>query len=44
MADGSIITWRSVSSSDGSPVVEINIKKSSHSGGLKEQKIHFEKE
>lgn len=44
MADGSIITWRSVSTSDGSPVVEINIKKSSHSGGIKEQKIHFEKE
>jgi hypothetical protein len=44
MADGSIITWRAVSSSDGSPVVEINIKNSTHTGGIKEQKIHFEEE
>jgi hypothetical protein len=44
MADGSIITWRAVSNSDGSPVIDINIKDSSHTGGIKEQKIHFEKE
>lgn len=42
MADGSIITIRPVSSSqDGSPVVEINISGSAHTGGLKQQKIHF---
>ena len=44
MADGTIITWRNTSNSDGSPVVEINIKGSSHSGGLKKQKIHFMEE
>ena len=42
MADGTVITMRTVSSSpDGSPVVEINISGSSHTGGVKEQKIHF---
>ena len=42
MADGSIITMRPVSHSpDGSPVVEINISGSSHTGGIKQQKIHF---
>ena len=41
MADGTIITWRVTSNSDGTPVVEINIKGSSHTGGLKKQKIHF---
>ena len=41
MADGTIISWRKISSSDGSPVVEINISRSSHTGGLKKQKIHF---
>lgn len=41
MADGTIITWRVTSNSDGTPVVEINIKGSSHAGGLKKQKIHF---
>ena len=42
MADGSVITMRPVSSSlDGSPVVEINISGSSHTGGIKQQKIHF---
>lgn len=44
MADGSIVTWRVVSGSDGSPVVEINIRNSSHTGGLKKQKIHFMEE
>ena len=41
MADGTIITWRRVSTSDGGPVVEINISSSSHTGGIKKQKIHF---
>lgn len=44
MADGTVITWREVSQSDGSPAVDINIKKSTDSGGLKVQKIHFVKE
>ena len=44
MADGTIITWRRISRSDGSPVVEINISSSSHTGGLKKQKIHFVEE
>ncbi len=41
MADGSVITMRTKSHSDGTPVVEINIEKSNHSGGIKRQKIHF---
>lgn len=41
MGDGSIITMRTVSKSDGTPVVEINISGSSHTGGIKKQKIHF---
>ena len=44
LADGSIISWRQRSSSDGSPAVDINIEKSSNSGGVKQQKIHFLKE
>ena len=44
LQDGSIITWRNVSSSDGTPAVDINIEKSSNSGGIKQQKIHFVKE
>ena len=43
MADGTSITMRIVSSSDGTPVVDINIKNSSHTGGIKKQKIHFVK-
>ncbi len=43
MQDGSILSFRKVSSSDGSPAVEINIKKSINSGGIKYQKIHFVK-
>lgn len=43
LKDGSIITYREVSSSDGSPAVDINIKKSCDSGGIKQQKIHFVK-
>ena len=41
MADGTIITYREKSRSDGTPVCEINIKYSSHTGGIKQQKIHF---
>ena len=44
MADGSVITMRTTSHSDGTPVVEINITKSTYSGGVKNQKIHFIKE
>lgn len=41
MKDGTIVSYRPISSSDGSPVVEINIRKSYDSGDLKQQKIHF---
>ena len=44
MADGTVITMRKVSSSDGTPVVDINIKPSKHTGGVKGQKIHFVQE
>lgn len=43
MKDGSILSYREVSSSDGTPAVEINIKKSTDHGGIKYQKIHFAK-
>lgn len=41
MHDGTVITIRVVSHSDGTPVVDINIKSSKHTGGIKTQKIHF---
>lgn len=41
MADGSRISFRVKSVSDGTPVVEINITKSIRTGGVKHQKIHF---
>lgn len=41
MEDGTILTYRPISSSDGSPAVEINIKGSDSHGKLKSQKIHF---
>lgn len=44
MADGSIITFRPTTKSDNYPGVDINISKSTDSGGIKQQKIHFEKE
>lgn len=44
MADGTVITMREVSHSDGTPVVDINIKPSTHTGGVKGQKIHFVQE
>lgn len=43
LSDGSVVTWRDVSSSDGSPAVDINIEYSADSGGIKTQKIHFMK-
>ena len=44
MADGTVITMRKTSHSDGTPVVDINIKPSTHTGGVKGQKIHFVQE
>ena len=44
LADGTIVSYRKVSSSDGTPAVDINIKNSKESGGVKQQKIHFVKE
>lgn len=41
MSDGTVITMREVSSSDGSPAVDINISRGSGSGSIKGQKIHF---
>ena len=44
LADGTIVSYRKVSSSDVTSAVDINIKKSKESGGVKQQKIHFVKE
>ena len=42
MRDGSVLTYRTVSSSDGSPAVDIHISsKNTENGGVKTQKIHF---
>lgn len=43
MEDGTVITMRETSTSDGSPVVDINIEKGSDSKNIKSQKIHFTK-
>ncbi len=43
LKDGTIISYREITSTEGSPAVEINIKKSTDTGGVKKQKIHFEK-
>ena len=43
MKDGSILSYRAVSTSDGSPAVEINIKQRNDHGEIKYQKIHFVK-
>lgn len=43
MKDGTILSYREASSSDGTPVVEINIKNSNDHGDVKYQKIHFVK-
>ena len=44
MRDGTVISIREVSSSDGSPAVDINIRRSTGSSGVKRQKIHFVRE
>lgn len=41
IADGTVITMRTHSHSDGTPAVDINIKSSTHTDGVKGQKIHF---
>lgn len=38
-----LFMFREVSSSDGSPAVEINIRQSDDHGDIKYQKIHFVK-
>jgi len=43
LSDGTIMSYREISSSDGTSVVEINIRQSSNSAGVKFQKIHFVK-
>lgn len=44
MKDGTVISYREVTSSDGTPAVEINISNSNDPAGVKKQKIHFTKE
>ena len=44
MKDGTVVVYRVITSTPGSPAVEINITKSTESGKLKSQKIHFTKE
>lgn len=44
MRDGAVVSFREVSSSDGSPAVDINIRRSTGSSGVKRQKIHFVRE
>lgn len=44
LKDGTIITYRPVSSSDGTPAVDISITKTDPNGKVKTQKIHFVKE
>ncbi len=44
MKDGTIITLRTITSSQNSPAVEINIRKSNNHKNIKYQKIHFESE
>lgn len=41
MSDGTIVSYRIKSVSDGTPVIEINIRRSKNSSGVKNQKIHF---
>lgn len=43
LRDGTIIVYREITSTIGSPAVEINVRKSSDNCGLKYHKIHFEK-
>lgn len=41
MSDGTVVSMCEVSGSDKTPVVEIIVRRSDDSGGVKEQKIHF---
>ena len=43
MKDGSILSFREITSSADSPAVEINIRESNNHGDIKYQKIHFSK-
>ena len=43
LKDGTIIVYREITSTEGSPAVEINVNKSNDNCGLKFHKIHFEK-
>ena len=43
LKDGTIIVYREITSTIGSPAVEINARKSVDNCGLKYHKIHFEK-
>lgn len=43
LSDGTIISYREISTSDGTSVVEINIRQSTANSGVKYQKIHFVK-
>ena len=44
MKDGSSVTWRQYSTSDGSPAVDINVDKVTEQCPINYQKIHFVKE
>ena len=44
MSDGTVISFREVSESDGTPVVQVSIRRSTDSAGVEKQKIHFEME
>lgn len=41
MADGTTFTFREVSESDGTPAVDISVRRRTSSGGVEKQKIHF---
>lgn len=43
LKDGTIIVYREITSTEGSPAVEINVTKSNDNCGLKSHKIHFER-
>lgn len=44
LEDGTVISFRKISTSDGTPVVEINIRQSKSILQIKGQKIHFVEE
>ncbi|MGN1394566.1 MAG: hypothetical protein ACI4V7_11160 [Succinivibrionaceae bacterium] len=41
MSDGTVVTYRKITSTENSPAVEISIRNSKSPGSLKQQKIHF---